>query len=535
MNVQLVIVALTAGAVGVLLGRLGGGETNISTPGSESTNAGSKVPRITNSKNSPAVSVQQLANGIEKRQRILALVDEAKTPAELEKLFKEFRGDDLAESSIIAGWTQQDPEGCLRWLVRRGANKGIRPEYHLRQTLFRTWAAQDARSAFKAAVAHQALPEYGDCVFEVLLAALHQSQDLGRELARLLPDIPRHFTFPESLWKVAPADLVRSIISPAKAPNAYLAKALQPALRAWSAKDPSAVVDWLESLPVTVSSPLLPAVVDGLGDKSPEAARALIAKIPSAMARDSAAGRLALAWLSKDPVAALNYAGGQLGPTRLSTFQVMSKSLIPQGTDAIVQTLAQIPDGRLRQELVPILVKEWIDEDPMASSQWISNLAPTPENLRVFQSVASRWAEGNPEAAMKFIQDKSGAEMDDIYQRIVSTHAGHSPESAVRLVLQQPTERQAAGVRASYNMMSTHYQSEVATEILSSLPTVELQMEAVRGYMERYATGNMILDEGLKWAKALPAGKLRDAARETLIHSIQLTAKERALAANGIQ
>ena len=482
----------------------------------------------------PAKALHLLPPGLDKTQRILSLIDAARTEAEFKNLFTQFSGDETAEAAVAAHWAHRDPAACLAFLkMHQGDIK--KSNFHMVRALFRTWSNTEPEAAFAAAVEAKGLPGFKDGAFEVIESALQRDFKLGGKLMAQLPDVPAFFVFPATLWQVNPAGFAKAVLPEGKVPNQFLANALSAPLKAWASKDPAGLLTWLQSLPAEVISPLLPGAMGGLAEHDPVAASQLISKIPSAAAREAAAGQLARGWVAKDASAAFTFAASQLGADRKKVFKAMAKSLVTQGAATIGNVLNQLPAGPARGEAITLISLQWLDEDPGAASQWLSSMTPGTERVEALNSVAVRWAENSPEAALQFMRANPAPELNEVYQRIVARHAGDNPAGAVNQVLTQAPERIVPGLRAAFNMMSNEYQLEDAADIVRTLPTQELQVEAVRSFMEPFATGLRLLDEGIKWAAALPAGPMREAAKNALLQSSLLNPTELAKVQTDIQ
>ena len=179
--------------------------------------------------------------------------------------------------------------------------------------------------------------------------------------------------------------------------------------------------------------------------------------------------------------------------------------------------------------MLPILANAWLDEDPAAASQFLATLPAGPERNDALKFIAKTWAEAAPQEALKFLRSNPGPELDEVYQRILARHAGDDATSAVTWALQQTPERTLTGVRTAFNVMSTDYRMEDASSLLPRLPTPQLQSEAVRSFMEPFATGQRLFDEGLNWAATLNPD-LKAVARDTILRSPLITPGERSRA-----
>ncbi len=484
--------------------------------------------KVTLPPDTPAQTVAQQPNTLAKRQQVLSLVDMAKTSTELAQLMQDFAGDETSEATIASRWAAVDPNACLKWL--RGL-QGRMPTSITKfsQALFGTWAANDPAAAMAAARQSQLLPGLQTASLVVVEAVLQRDLKAGGKLMAERGFFPDIYIFPENLWKVDPAGLVKALLPTGVVPDKNLAWALGDPLRAWSTKNPAEVLAWLQALPIEVSGPLLPHAVVGLAATDPKAASELIARVPQAAAREAAAASLAREWVARDGAAAFTYAITVGIENPALNLKWMAIKLIDGGDAGVLQAYQQLPPGKVRESVLPILANAWLDENPASASLFLATLPAGPERNDALKFIAKTWAEDAPEEALKFLRNNPGPELDEVYQRIVARHAGDDAISAVIWAVQQPPERALAGVRTAFNVMSTDYQMEDATSLLPKLPTAQLQTAAVVSFMEPFATGQRLFDEGLKWAATL-SPELKAVARETILRSTLITPGERSRA-----
>ena len=523
--------AVVAASVAFLLGRfLGTSGAPKSKPAE--TAAQPVAPPTVVVATEPLTAARQLRaapENLEKRLGILSLIGQADTDEKIMGLLRDLEGDEAAEESLVAHWAQRDPAACLQWLRKQRYDVN-HPGFHKTRALFRTWAATDAGAAWAAAMKERTRPGYGDAAFEVIETAMQHSLEEGGKLLAQLPEFPTMYFFPKNLWETDPASLVKVAVPAGRVPDKSLVNALQEPLQAWSKKDPAATLAWLQSLPQEAAGPLLVYAMDGLGTHDPTAAASLISQLPSAAMREAATEHLVRGWITKDPAAALLFAAQQMGPRRNAALTEITNALALNGSATMLQTVGGITDAKARGTLLPILARAWLDNDHPQATHWLASLPPSPERTDVLNAVANKWAENAPDSALRFLRQDADPSLDDLYRKCIIRGINVAPMETMPLILAQPPERVLPGIRAAYNLMSTEYQLEDATALLATLPMPEYRTEAVRSFMEPFATGMRLFDEGVAWGAALPPGPLRNVARDTLLNSPLLTPKELARA-----
>jgi hypothetical protein len=472
-----------------------------------------------------AAALAILPNTIDKRMKVMSMIDAASTPQELQQLMTDFDGDVDAQNNIAMRWAAMDPVGCLAYVKQRTAGDVMFPQT-VRMALFRVWTEKDPTAAMEAAMGIGLNGDFQTASLNVVEAALQKDLKLGSALLAQRGKLPDIYSFPEDLWRVDPAGFVQALLPPGTVADKNLSFAMIEPLNAWSVKDPAGTLKWLQTLTPEALTPVLLHTVAGLVNSDPQAAVKLIATLPSTAAREAASAALTHAWVQTDPASAFTYALTVGIEKPAKNLKTMASLVAEKGSAALLNAYNSMPAGKLKNQLIPILAHEWLDTDPKEASRFLASLPPGQERVDAIKQLSIHWAENSPNEALNFVRINNGPEMREVTHKIITRRAAEDPTTTVNWVMNLPEAQALPALRASFNAISTEYQMEDATKLVAVLPTQNMKVEAVRSFMEPFGTGQRLYDEGLKWAAALPTD-LRAVARETLLSSPLISTGER--------
>ena len=511
---------------------LGGEKSDVVQPVIPPTPAAPKVVNEVSS-GSPMLQLRLLPEGLDRRQRLMALIGTAGT-ADLPGLLRDARGDRFAETALIERWTEMDPSGCLV-VLRSGQYDMSNQDYLLGETLFKRWALKDAAAALAAAKSCAMIPGFRNAAWNVISSVLASDFTKAGELIAQMPNPPRGFSFPESLWKVDPGELVKAALS-GGAPDARMKTALTPVLEAWSDKDPDGALNWLRSQPPEMLAGVLAGCMKGIGPKDPQGAAELIRRLSSAADRDAAGLALARAWNPLDGAAAFSWAFQNLSGKRAEAMEAIAKNCVEAGSDFAKKSAASLPPGALRDQVITVLAKTWLDIDPSNAGPWISSLPADQTRADITRQLAVRWAENDPASGRAFLlsnfQTPEGGEFLRLF---MSRHAQYEPLVCLEMAKQLPPAQNSEVVQTVFNATMMQYDFKTATSLLGSLPSAEKQVEAVTASAQAFASGFLTVSDGIEWFKSLPAGVLRNTAREIFQQSTEITEEDKSAMLQALQ
>lgn len=262
---------------------------------------------------------------------------------------------------------------------------------------------------------------------------------------------------------------------------------LETVLYRWAETDPLAAYEVLQTLPTGRSqSNINYTVFTSLATENPKQALDIIENIPSSRDRVEAYSATIQTWAANDaPAAALFVAQldnkqlkQQLAPTVIQYLSSQSpeealtwaKELDPTGQlylqNTVVSQIAtenperalQIALGSqqpvLRQQLIVTVIDNLSYNDPERASSMIDQLPYTDINSETVNSVVYNWANTDPDAAIAWVNSKSGQVRDDALISIGSQLASVNPDYAVSYLPQL-----SGSVRESWAQNITYYYS----------------------------------------------------------------------------
>ena len=183
----------------------------------------------------------------------------------------------------------------------------------------------------------------------------------------------------------------------------------------WSRESPEAALAWIRGLPSGMpSGDALSQVMAVQAEQDPAAAAANLASLVSARTRAQLSPKVATAWMSQDPDAALGWARESLeGPAQTAAVAGM----LSEGGDVL--------DFDIQLELAEALpgpnpaknnfVQRWALRDAAAAADWA--IAQGSEAVELFGDVARRWASSDMEGLEAFAAGLPEGELSEVARK----------------------------------------------------------------------------------------------------------------------
>ncbi len=271
------------------------------------------------------------------------------------------------------------------------------------------------------------------------------------------------------------------------ADNRIRQQLLETVLYRWAETDPQAAYNVLQTLPDTGrTSSISYTVFTFLANENPKQALNIIENIPSARNRVDAYNATIQTWAASDAQAAAAFVAQldnkqlkqQLAPTVIQYLSTQSpdealawaREQDPSGqlylqNTVISQMAAENPERALqialasqqpvlRQQLIVTVIDNLSYNDPERAAGMIDQLPYADVNTDTINSVVYNWANNNPDAAMAWVNSKSGQIRDDGLISIGSQLASVNPDLAASYLPQL-----SGPVRESWAQNITYYYS----------------------------------------------------------------------------
>lgn len=278
------------------------------------------------------------------------------------------------ESSIAvaAAWAKKDPQAALQW-VEKLTPSSLRER--CQSAALEQFALTDPSAALELAVKAPALKSAG-FLSVVLSSWARTDPSAAAEAARSLPE--------GRLRDQALASLGTALAGKDPAMAAELLDDINPGPQAhalassmaaeWSEIDAPATLRWIETLPESLREKALEASLARLANNAPELAAEFAESATATPALADHIGFIASAMASKDPEAALKWAGRFESET--SATQVRQAALLAwsaQDPVAALRAAVALQSGD-RDSLVSQVAAQWAAVDPKATLEWARSI-----------------------------------------------------------------------------------------------------------------------------------------------------------------
>lgn len=262
---------------------------------------------------------------------------------------------------------------------------------------------------------------------------------------------------------------------------------LETVLYRWAEQDPQAAYDVIQELPnLGRTSNISYSVFTNLANENPRVALEIIESIPSSRNRSDAYNATIQSWASRDAKAAANFVAQldnkqlkqQLAPTVIQYLSTQApdealawaKQQDPNGQQYLQNTvISQIATNNpeqamqialssqqptLRQQLVVTVIDNLSYNDPERAAGLLDQLPANDINTDAINSVVYNWASIDPDAAIAWVNSKSGSLRNDGLISIGNQLASVDPELAASYLPQL-----SSSVRESWAQNITYYYS----------------------------------------------------------------------------
>lgn len=333
---------------------------------------------------------------------------------------------------------------------------------------------------------------------------------------------------------------------------------LETVLYRWAEIDPQAAYDVLQTLPnAGRTSGINHTVFTYLANENPREALNVIENIPSSRNRADAYSATIQTWAASDAQAAANFVSQldnkqlkqQLAPTVIQYLSTQSpdEALIwareqdPSGqlylqNTVVSQIATENPERALeialssqqptlRQQLIVTVIDSLSYNDPTRAAGIIDQLPYADVSAKVINSVVYNWSNSDPDAAMAWVNSKSGQIRDDGLISIGSQLASVDPDLAASYLPQLN-----GPVRESWAENITYYYSSY--DLTEAATWIEnFRGEAIYENLLRSIIGTAAssdVDYALQLAQSMPGADQRNGLIRQIADQISYSDPQRA-------
>lgn len=231
---------------------------------------------------------------------------------------------------------------------------------------------------------------------------------------------------------------------------------------------------------------ILIAALESLRRSNPALAAEIVAGFPAGDFQQIAAGQVATAFASVDPIAAFSWAQAlDDDRTRLRAVREVAAVWAETDPKAAAVSVATLDSARDRQLGALAIATAWTRHDPQAALVWAATLQPLDARALVSGSAIQTWAERDAPAAMAWLANQSA-----------DFHAAIDPDTSLGIIGQWAVQ-----------------DPEAAREFVSKMPPGGPQARAVGVVAGQLAKNDPVAT--MQWALTLPQEAVRNGAFST--------------------
>jgi len=185
---------------------------------------------------------------------------------------------------------------------------------------------------------------------------------------------------------------------------------IEPAVRTWAEKAPEAALDWAKALPAGAGrEAALRSALGVLAATDPRRALALAGQYFTTPESVSSLGQVASVWAEKDPAGAASWAAQLLSePARDMALSQAIHRWVAQDPGSVGEWLDQMPASPARDTATVAFIQAVADADPDAAAQWAATIANPEQQQRMLRRVLFPWHKADPVAAEEWLRYETG-------------------------------------------------------------------------------------------------------------------------------
>ena len=324
------------------------------------------------------------------------------------------------------------------------------------------------------------------------------SRDQAAALA-LARDFPAEWKLPEAAkaWIKADPETATKACAGLGTGKSYEIDATGEALVAWMKKDPLAAVDWTAKQVGKDTVAGQFLLAKGLEAWAASDPVAAAAYFTTLPPGSVPAHGLVKAWAAKDPESALRWAEQANVPKRADMIAEAIKAVVETDINKASALVSGMEDGILRDKATASLTMAWAKKDPLAALTWASELPGGPARNNSIADAASTWAGNDVKAAAEWAKNApAGSLPPAAYSRIMWT-LGRDVSAAYTWVNELP---EGAANHVVDSMFSLPREPEASAAL--ALPDGKYKARMVEKVASNFFVRSP--DQALAWALALP-------------------------------
>lgn len=423
------------------------------------------------------------------------LADPAAATGALAKLELPYRDRLAVQTSIAAGWVAKDPEAALAWATTLPAGQ---QRLDAMTVLAAVWTEKDPDAAIRHAETLAAGEEKRRFMEAIVTSwppdRISEAYDFASKLPGALDRDSLSITALEAWSQQNPKDALTRVTDLPDSP--FRNRAIKALAIQLAATDPKGAIELAQKNlgDGKARKEAIDAAIDGLSQRNPAEAVALITSLPSGQERSDAILTACRTLSNIDPSAGLRLVALlPAGQARNDAAMTLATGMAARDPDAARDWAMTLPQGATRTNALLIVSDSLAELDPAAAARWAISLGNDEGRAQVEERIVNKWAQRDPDAAISWM--KQIKDPDVRYRVLASTVealAYTDPQKGLGLALAEggtdPAQLHVALGSLVKQWSESHLEEAIAQA--RQLPSSEIQSSFVGHLLEQISNNN---------------------------------------------
>ena len=291
------------------------------------------------------------------------------------------------------------------------------------------------------------------------------------------------------------------------------------AVQAWANKYPETAIKWAMMLPKgTTRNVAVKAAWTAWTEKDPAAAADYAAALPAGRERLDLLAAATKQWSSINPDAAIEWAKQQPNPsTQNLALRQIAGNLAVENPAQAAELISTFAPGEEKWDLLHRVAAKWADGNLDNALVWMNQLSNNRDRQAAFQGLGTIWARKDPEAAMTYINGMDPQGQQSVMKSLFIPWAQQDASGALAAATRLTSEKSRL---AAISMAAGKWAESAPTDAaqyVASLPAGNLQQNAALSVVTEWAEKDP--KSAAQWVSNFPESDLQSKAISSVVRN----------------
>ena len=356
--------------------------------------------------------------------------------AELEAAMKDKSTPLSMLEPVLLHWSKLAPADVLQFLSKQTGS--MQTHEHLR-----VWARSNLNGALDAALEYSQHDYVGiggmkrEAMHAIMSETLAQGLVPDWEKMRLENFVPATWDgadFPQLAQSIRDLPL-----------SDYRTRVIEALTEQWATSDPDAVLAWANTLDVQAQEVPIAAVISQTTKADPVRAAEMFATITAQSRFRNLSEEIATSYAKLYPAEAYDWVNATLvGDLRTTALYKVFEQFAETNVHAAAEFALNLPEGDLRENGFMNIASTWVSRDPSAAMNWAGNIRTSDaDRAAARKSVGLAWAQWNEVSAAEFIMQNPHDLPDGMLATVAKFYSDKADATAWATGLPESLQREA--------------------------------------------------------------------------------------------